>query len=99
MLSMNNIQETLQMFQDNKLDIRTVTMGISLMDCIDSDIERSVEKVYKKITEKAKNLIEVVEGIESEYGIPIIHKRISVTPIALLAGATESDETFKLLRY
>lgn len=92
---MNNIQETLQMFQDNKLDIRTVTMGISLMDCIDSDIERSVEKVYKKITEKAKNLIEVVEGIESEYGIPIIHKRISVTPIALLAGATESDETFK----
>jgi len=95
MLSMNNIQETLQMFQDNKLDIRTVTMGISLMDCIDSDIERSVEKVYKKITEKAKNLIAVVEAIEAEYGIPIIHKRISVTPIALLAGATESDETFK----
>lgn len=93
MLNMNNIQETLQMFEDYKLDIRTVTMGISLLDCIDADIHKANQKIYDKITNRAAHLIDVVEAIETEFGIPIIHKRISVTPIALLAGATESEET------
>ena len=75
------------MIQDECLDIRTITMGISLLDCIDSDIDKACEKVYKKITEKAKNLVSVGEGIEKEFGIPIINKRISVTPIAIISAA------------
>lgn len=93
MINYQNIKETIEMFENNKLDIRTVTMGISLLDCIDSDIQVATAKVYDKITKKAEKLIEVVEAIEAEYGIPIIHKRISVTPISLLAGATTSDDT------
>lgn len=86
-----NILETIQMISEDKLDIRTVTMGISLLDCADSDGEKAREKIYNKITSYAKNLVSVAEGIEDELGIPIINKRISVTPIALVAGA--SDDT------
>ena len=75
------------MIQDECLDIRTITMGISLLDCIDSDIDKACDKVYRKITEKAKNLVSVGEGIEKEFGIPIINKRISVTPIAIVSAA------------
>lgn len=86
-----NILETIQMISEDKLDIRTVTMGISLLDCADSDGEKAREKIYNKITRYAENLVSVATGIEDELGIPIINKRISVTPIALVAGA--SDDT------
>lgn len=74
------------MIQDECLDIRTITMGISLLDCIDSDIDRACSKVYKKITRCAKNLVRVGEEIEKEYGIPIINKRISVTPVSIVSA-------------
>lgn len=91
MLNTNDILETIQMIQDENLDIRTITMGISLLDCIDSDIDKACEKVYQKIVSKAKNLVKVGEEIEREYGIPIINKRISVTPIAIVSAASKGD--------
>ena len=88
-----NILETIQMIAEDKLDIRTVTMGISLLDCADSDGEKAREKIYNKITTYAKNLVAVATEIEQELGVPIVNKRISVTPIALVAGAS-SDEDY-----
>ena len=79
--------ETLHMIENEHLDVRTVTMGISLLDCIDSDLDAACRKIYDKITSRAKNLVAVGEEIEKEFGIPIINKRISVTPISLIAGA------------
>ena len=84
MLNIGDIMETVTMIQDENLDIRTITMGISLLDCCDSDIDRSCEKVYEKICRCAGNLVKVGQEIEHTYGIPIINKRISVTPIAML---------------
>ena len=91
MLNIEDVLETVQMIQDECLDIRTITMGISLLDCADSDIGRSCEKVYDKITRKAERLVSVGEQIASTYGIPIINKRVSVTPIAVLAGVSGGD--------
>lgn len=91
MLSNQEIFETIKMIQNQNLDIRTITMGISLLDCMDSDIDKSCEKVYKKIKKCAQNLVSVGEEIEKKYGIPIINKRISVTPIAMLLGASGGD--------
>ena len=91
MLNVTDIMETIRMIQDENLDIRTITMGISLLSCCDSDIERSCEKVYEKITTYAKDLVRVGEDIEAEYGIPIINKRIAVTPIAMLLAASGGD--------
>ncbi len=91
MLNTNDILETISMIQDENLDIRTVTMGISLLDCADADIEASCRKVYQKITTLAKDLVPVCEQIEKEFGIPIINKRISVTPIAMLVGVSGGD--------
>jgi hypothetical protein len=87
MINVQDILETIRMIQDECLDIRTITMGISLLDCIDSDIDKACEKVYRKITTKAANLVKTGEQIEKEYGIPIIHKRISVTPISMICAA------------
>ncbi len=87
MLNVYDILETIRMIQDECLDIRTITMGISLLDCIDTDIDKACDKVYNKIVTKAERLVPVGQQIEKEYGIPIINKRISVTPIALLAAA------------
>lgn len=87
----NQILETIRMVEEENLDIRTITMGISLLDCMDENIERLCEKVYNKITTKAKNLVAVGEAIETEYGIPIINKRISVTPIAIVASAASAS--------
>ncbi|ERI99481.1 PFL family protein [Bittarella massiliensis] len=91
MISTNEILETIKMIQEESLDIRTITMGISLLDCADSDIDRSCEKIYQKITTRARDLVKVGEEIEGKYGIPIINKRISVTPIAMLLGASGGD--------
>ncbi|MCL2420708.1 MAG: PFL family protein [Defluviitaleaceae bacterium] len=91
MLNTNDIMETIYMIQEDHLDIRTITMGISLLDCADGDIHRTCDKVYEKITRLAKNLVSTGEAIEAKYGIPIINKRISVTPIAMIAGASGGD--------
>ena len=82
------IEETVNMFMRQKLDVRCVTMGISLLDCADSSMKNSCSKIYDKIIHKAANLVKVGQDIEKEYGVPIINKRISVTPIALVAGAS-----------
>ena len=91
MLNFNDILETITMIQDEHLDIRTITMGISLLDCADSDIDRSCRKVYEKVTTRAKDLVAVGESIEKKYGIPIVNKRVSVTPIAMLVAASGGD--------
>ena len=91
MINMNDIMETITMIQEENLDIRTITMGISLLDCCDSDIDRSCQNVYDKIYRCAKDLVKTGEDIEKKYGIPIVNKRISVTPIAMLAGASGGD--------
>ena len=91
MLDITDILQTVQMIQDECLDIRTITMGVSLLDCADSDVERSCQKVYDKITRLAKNLVRTGEEIEAKYGIPIINKRVAVTPVALLAGVSGGD--------
>ena len=91
MVNMNDILETITMIQEENLDIRTITMGISLLDCCDSDIDKSCEKVYNKIYRNAKDLVKTGEFIEQKYGIPIVNKRISVTPIAMLVAASGGD--------
>ncbi len=91
MINVYDILETIKMIQDECLDIRTVTMGISLLDCIDSNIDIACKKVYDKITNKAKDLVKVGEELEKEYGIPIINKRISVTPIAIISAACKQS--------
>ena len=90
-MEVNQILETIRMVEEENLDIRTITMGISLLDCMDEDIDRSCEKIYRKIITKAANLVAVGEAIELEYGIPIINKRISVTPIGIVAAASKAD--------
>ena len=85
------IQETVSMFMKQKLDIRCVTMGINLLDCADSDSKSACQKIYDKIMKKAGNLVKVGQDIEKEFGVPIINKRISVTPIALVAGSSNAD--------
>lgn len=98
MLNVYNILETIRMIQDECLDIRTITMGISLLDCIDTDIDKACEKVYNKIVAKAGNLVETGQKIEKEYGIPIVNKRISVTPIAMLAAACPNESPVKFAK-
>ena len=93
MLNMQDIMETVQMIQDECLDVRTITMGISLVDCADSDIGKACDKVYEKIVRTAEKLVETGESISRTYGIPIINKRVSVTPIAFLAGVSGGDPT------
>lgn len=87
----DNILETIRMIDEECLDIRTVTMGISLMDCADSDIDRACEKIYQKLMNKAKDLVKTAGDISREYGIPIVNARISVTPISLLASVSGGD--------
>ena len=91
MLNSSDILETIKMIQDENLDIRTITMGISLLDCIDSDIDKACDKVYDKIMRKAENLVKTGEDIEKQYGIPIVNKRISVTPIAMVSAACKGS--------
>ena len=92
MMNQNDILSTIRMIDQQHLDIRTITMGISLLDCCDSDPKRACEKIYDKITRSAKDLVKTGEAIEAEFGIPIVNKRISVTPIALVAGASEAQD-------
>lgn len=86
------ILETIRMVEEENLDIRTITMGISLLDCIRGNVETTCQAIYDKITDKARDLVKVGEQIESEFGIPIINKRISVTPISLIAAASGGQD-------
>ncbi|MCI8542379.1 MAG: PFL family protein [Lachnospiraceae bacterium] len=87
MINIYEVAETNKMITEENLDVRTITLGISLLDCIDSDLQRLNEKIYTKIYEAAKDLVKTGEEISREFGIPIVNKRISVTPIALIGGA------------
>ncbi len=86
MLNTNEILETLRMIDEEKLDVRTITMGISLFSCVSDDTRRLCDNIYDRITRKAERLVKVGEDIEKEYGVPIVNKRIAVTPAALIAG-------------
>ncbi len=95
MINIFEVKETNEMIEKENLDVRTITMGISLLDCIDSDVDALCDKVYKKITDKARNLVKVGEEISHEFGIPIVNKRISVTPISLIgASACKSIDDY-----
>lgn len=96
MLNQSDILQTLDMIDNQHLDIRTITMGISLRDCADPDIHRCADKIYSKICRRAEKLVATGCAIESEYGIPIVNKRISVTPVALVAESCESDEYVRI---
>lgn len=91
MISRGEILETNMMISEENLDVRTITMGISLIDCADSDIDKFNEKIYNKIIKYAKNLVEVGDDIAKQYGVPIVNKRISVTPIAIAAAGCRAD--------
>ena len=98
MINIFEVNETNKMIDQENLDVRTITMGISLMDCMDSDLAEVNRKVYEKITKKARHLVATGEEIETEYGIPIVNKRISVTPIALVGSAAcKSPEDYVTL--
>ncbi|MBR6562071.1 MAG: PFL family protein, partial [Oscillospiraceae bacterium] len=92
MINTSEVLETLQMIDQQHLDVRTITMGISLLDCCDADAKRACEKIYDKITFSARDLVRTGEAIEAEFGIPIVNKRIAVTPIALVAGASDTED-------
>ncbi len=95
MINFYEVNETNKMIEKENLDVRTITLGISLLDCIDSDLETLRSNIYNKIKETAKDLVATGEEIEKEFGIPIVNKRISVTPIALVGGAAcKSPEDF-----
>ncbi len=91
MLTLQEVMETIRMIQEENLDIRTITMGISLRDCSDPDPNVACKKIYEKIVRKAERLVAVGESIEREYGIPIVNKRVSVTPISIVAEASQTD--------
>ena len=98
MLSRNDILETIRMIDQQHLDIRTITMGISLYNCRCDDAKRLADRIYDCIMRRAANLVKTGEEIEKKYGIPIINKRVSVTPIALMAGGLNAEETVRLAR-
>ncbi|MEF2599906.1 MAG: DUF711 family protein, partial [Fusobacterium mortiferum] len=91
MISRVEIQETNKMIAESNLDVRTITMGISLLDCADPDVDKFNEKIYKKITTYAKDLVKVGDDIARQYGIPVVNKRISVTPLAIAAAGCKTD--------
>ena len=97
MINTHDIIETINMIDNENLDVRTITMGISLLSCIDDDIDKACTKIYDKICRYAQDLVKTGNDISSEYGIPIINKRIAVTPIAMVASAcqTQKKEIFE----
>ena len=95
MINMYEVSETNKMIEHENLDVRTITLGISLLDCIDSDLNELNRKIYEKITTVAKNLVSTGQDIEKEFGIPIVNKRISITPVSLIGGsACRTPEDF-----
>ena len=98
MLNTSDILETINMIREENLDIRTITMGISLLDCVSEDEDRLCDKIYDKITKKAEKLVKTGCDIEKEYGIPIVNKRVSVTPISLVGGAISPEGYIKVAK-
>lgn len=98
MLNTADILETINMIRQENLDIRTITMGISLFDCVSEDADRLCTKIYDKITTKAEKLVKTGEDIEKQYGIPIVNKRVSVTPVSLVGGALGPDTYVKIAK-
>ena len=98
MLNQKDILQTLDMIDKRHLDIRTITMGISLLGCGDEDLQTCCDKIYKKITRCAKDLVKVGTEIEKEFGIPIVNKRISVTPISLVAASCKTDSYVEIAK-
>ncbi|MFC2345292.1 PFL family protein [Campylobacter sp.] len=97
-MDIKNVTETIAMIEEQNFDIRTITMGISLLDCIDPDIDKAAEKIYAKITDKARDLVKVGNEISAELGIPIVNKRVCVTPIAIIGAATDAADYIPLAR-
>ena len=97
-MDIKNVTETIAMIEEQNFDIRTITMGISLLDCIDPDMGKAAEKIYAKITEKACDLVKVGNEISAELGIPIVNKRVCVTPIAIIGAATNATDYVPLAR-
>lgn len=97
-MDIKNVTETIAMIEEQNFDIRTITMGISLLDCIDPDIDKAAEKIYAKITEKARDLVKVGNEISAELGIPIVNKRVCVTPIAIIGAATNATDYVPLAK-
>ena len=91
-MDIRQVTETIAMIEEQNFDVRTITMGISLLDCIDPDIDKAAEKVYNKIVTKAKDLVAVGDEIAAELGIPIVNKRVSVTPISIIGAATNATD-------
>ncbi len=98
MVNINDILETVNMIKQENLDIRTITMGISLFDCISDDQKRLETKIYDKITKNAQNLVATANELEAKYGIPIINKRVSVTPISLVGAGCDKDGFVRLAK-
>ena len=98
MLETKDILETINMIDNEDLDVRTITMGISLLDCMDNDIGKACQKVYDKVCYSAKDLVKTGMDIESEYGIPIINKRVSVTPIGMVAAPCKNQDITKFAK-
>ena len=98
MINTQDILETIQMIREENLDIRTITMGISLWDCVSEDPKRLCENVYEKIVSRAKNLVSVGGEIEKRYGIPIVNKRVSVTPISLIGGSASPEDYIQIAK-
>lgn len=97
-MDIKNVTETIAMIEEQNFDIRTITMGISLLDCIDPDMGKAAEKIYAKITDKARDLVKVGNEISAELGIPIVNKRVCVTPIAIIGAATDAVDYVPLAR-
>lgn len=91
MLTQNELLQTLDMIDQQHLDVRTITMGISIRDCGSEDVQVTADKIYEKVTRRAENLVKTGEAIEREYGIPIVNKRISVTPVAIVGDSCKTD--------
>ena len=98
MINTQDILETIQMIREENLDIRTITMGISLFDCVSEDVDRLCTRIYDKITKTAKDLVRTGEDIEKDYGIPIVNKRVSVTPISLVGGDISPEGYLKVAK-
>lgn len=97
-MDIKNVTETIAMIEEQNFDIRTITMGISLLDCIDPDINKAAKKIYAKITDKAHDLVKVGNEISAELGIPIVNKRVCVTPIAIIGAATNATDYVPLAK-
>nr|WP_315113118.1 PFL family protein [uncultured Campylobacter sp.] len=97
-MDIKNVTETIAMIEEQNFDIRTITMGISLLDCIDPDMGKAAEKIYAKITDKARDMVKVGNEISAELGIPIVNKRVCVTPIAIIGAATDAVSYVPLAR-